>query len=126
MKYSIDDLEQDIDSVIDELRELRKNKGHDYSEGDDTLENLRPCGSYGVVVRIGDKFHRLKSLLKKEDIACKDEKIEDTMKDLINYALYLLIMHRHSTPTTATTVKTATSEPPRHYSVPALGADRKM
>jgi len=92
--YTIDDLENDISDVIAELSKIRKAKGHDYSGTDDTLDNLREFGSFGVVVRIGDKFKRLKHFYKQGTLEVQDERIEDTMQDLINYALYLLIMYR--------------------------------
>jgi hypothetical protein len=94
MSYTIDDMEKDINSIMGELAVLRKAKGHDYSGTADTLDNLREFGSFGVVVRIGDKFKRLKHFYSQKELAVHDEKIEDTMQDLINYACYLLIMYR--------------------------------
>ena len=94
MKYTPNQLEEDIIDLIAELMSLREAKGHDYSGGEDTLENLREFGSFGVVVRLTDKIKRLKFFYQSGILAVEDEKIEDTMKDLINYALYLLIMRR--------------------------------
>jgi len=95
MNYSIEDLERDIEVVILELKQMREDKGHDYSgKSPDTLANLRDFGSLGVLVRIGDKFHRLKSFYEQGRLAVKDESVGDTMRDLINYSLYLLIMRR--------------------------------
>lgn len=95
MKYTIDDLEFDIERLIGELAALRAAKGHDYSsDEEDTFENLRLFGWQGILVRIGDKVMRLKSFSKKGLLKVKDEKVEDTMQDLINYALYLLIVYR--------------------------------
>ena len=93
MKYTIDNLEGDVQEIIDELQEMRKSKGHDYSGTKDTLDNLREFGSFGVLVRIGDKFKRLKHFYKQGNLAVKDESIQDTMHDLINYALFLLIIY---------------------------------
>jgi len=68
---------------------------HDYSGTKDTLDNLRAFGWKGVVVRLGDKFHRLKhSILSGEDLRVKDESLEDTLQDFINYALFALILYR--------------------------------
>jgi len=96
-KYTINHLERDITSIIAELSKLRAAKGHDYSGTEDTLDNLREFGSMGVLVRIGDKFKRLKHFYRQGVLAVQDEKIEDTMNDLINYAMYLLIMYRQET-----------------------------
>jgi len=93
MKYTIDDLEADIKGVVASLAVIRKRKGHDYSGEQDTFDNLREFGSFGVLVRIGDKFKRLKHFYQQGDLAVKDESVKDTMHDLINYALFLLIMH---------------------------------
>lgn len=92
--YSIEVLERDIQRMIAELAALRRTKGHDYSGTADTLENLREFGSFGVLVRLGDKFKRLKHFYRQGDLAVAAEKITDTMDDLINYALYLKIMYR--------------------------------
>ena len=94
INYPLADLERDIESLIGELAEVRKAKGHDYSSDADTLENMRDWGWQGVLVRIGDKYKRLMNTVKKGNVACKDESVEDTMQDLINYALFMLIMYR--------------------------------
>jgi hypothetical protein len=93
MKYTIDDMEKDISDIITGLAELRRAKGHDYSGTEDTLDNLREFGALGVLVRIGDKFKRLKHFYRQGILAVTDEKIEDTINDLINYALYLKILY---------------------------------
>ncbi|MCP4569180.1 MAG: DUF1599 domain-containing protein [FCB group bacterium] len=92
--YTINNLEDDIRAIIDNLADLRAAKGHDYSGQEDTLDNLREFGAFGVLVRIGDKFKRLKHFYKQGELRVKDEVIEDTMQDLINYSLYLLVMYR--------------------------------
>lgn len=123
MKYTIDDLEFDIEKLVGELSELRSKKGHDYSSNGDTLENLRLFGWQGIIVRMGDKLMRLKSFTVKGDLQCQDEKIEDTMQDLINYALYLLIMYRQEKyiPVKSEVVTKPTLPP----CVPAFGGDYK-
>ena len=93
-EYTIDDLEEDIQAIIKELAVMRLDKGHDYSGTADTLNNLREFGAFGVLVRIGDKFKRLKHFYEQGELAVKDESIEDTMKDFINYALFQLILYR--------------------------------
>ena len=93
--YTLIDLEKDVENIISELAEVRAAKGHDYSGTTDTLDNLRAFGWKGVVVRLGDKFHRLKHfILSGEDLLVKDESIEDTLQDFVNYALFSLILYR--------------------------------
>ena len=94
MKYTIDDMEDEIRDIISGLAVMRKAKGHDYSGEGDTLDNLREFGSFGVLVRIGDKFKRLKHFYRQGVLSVADEKIDDTVNDLINYALYLKIMRK--------------------------------
>jgi len=94
MKYTIDALEKDIAEIVTGLAQLRKQKGHDYSSDDeDTFENLRDFGWKGVIIRIGDKYHRLKAFTKREKLDVADETIEDTLNDLINYSIYARIMY---------------------------------
>lgn len=62
-------------------------KRHDYG----TL-NVTSLGVKGVFVRLWDKLWRLKNLLwEGTENAVKDETIDDTVRDLANYAF---IMHR--------------------------------
>ena len=78
-----------------ELIPITEKKGHDYSGDQDSLSNLRDFGWGGVVVRIGDKYHRLKNFCVLSDgLKVQDESIEDTLKDLINYGFIALLMYR--------------------------------
>ena len=92
MTYTFDDLEKDVVFHVKRLASMRKAKGHDYSGTDDTFDNLREFGSLGVLVRIGDKFKRLKHFYRQGDLAVSGESVKDTMDDLINYALFLRII----------------------------------
>lgn len=82
-------------------------KGHDYNamqqEGGDTLFNLRVCAMLGIVprpedgilVRLSDKLMRVVSLTRPGvGQAVKDESIEDTIGDAINYLTYVGAMLR--------------------------------
>jgi len=48
----------------------------------------------GLLVRIGDKFERLKNLVKKDGIKPQHESIEDSFKDLANYGVIGLMVQR--------------------------------
>lgn len=93
MQYSMAQRDADIKNIIDELQELRDAKGHDYGQDEDTLANLRLFGWTYVCARMGDKIQRIASFVKNGTLAVKDESIEDTLRDNINYALYALIMY---------------------------------
>ena len=84
---------------------LVSKKGHDYNrdqqESGDTLFNLRVCEILGIVpitergilVRLSDKFMRLISLVQVGvSPENQDEKIEDTVLDIINYTSYLSLI----------------------------------
>lgn len=73
---------------------LLQNKGHDYSGDEDSLQNLRRHGVKGIVVRLGDKYERLDSLVWHErEARVADEKVEDTLIDIVNYALLALVLN---------------------------------
>jgi len=96
MRYPIDELENDISAHNSRLSKMRRDKGSDYSgKSQDTLANLRPCGILGIVVRISDKFMRLKSHYI-DGVEMQNESIEDTWDDLINYAFYGRIYHEQN------------------------------
>ena len=72
---------------------LLQAKGHDYSGLEDALANFRRHGLRGIVVRLGDKYERLNSLVwKSRDAKVAGEKVEDTLIDLVNYALLALLV----------------------------------
>lgn len=77
-----------------ELVPITIKKGHDYAGNQDCLSNLNDFGWKGVVVRISDKYHRLKNFTLSDQLMVKDENIEDTIKDMINYLFFAMIMKR--------------------------------
>jgi|GEM_PF-2274877 hypothetical protein len=83
--------------IFKECIEILKKKNHDYRPNEDPFGNFRLCEVLGVCeVEIGiytrmlDKMTRIAAILKKKDTAVRDETIEDTLKDLINYSAILL------------------------------------
>lgn len=86
---------------------LVADKGHDYNNSQqksgDTLFNIKTCEILGIVpiaergilIRISDKLMRLVSLVNQNILPKnKDEKVEDTIVDAINYLTYLGILWR--------------------------------
>lgn len=55
-------------------------------------------GEVVFLIRLADKFNRLKTLLTNPSIPCRDESIEDTIKDIIGYCL-LELEYRHTVKT---------------------------
>lgn len=86
--YSERTFTSEVDRVLAEMRAVLISKRHDYGPG-----NLPEFGEYGILVRVGDKFHRLKSLIGLGGSKVpKHEAIEDTWLDLANYSVLALIM----------------------------------
>ena len=65
---------------------LAKDKNKDYSTDDDACYNFREFGSYGVLVRMSDKWSRIK-ILSKKDPHVVSEKLKDTIQDFCNYLI---------------------------------------
>lgn len=99
-----DDLMQLHENLCKQARELSRKKNHDYSGGKDTTnaflnflkcEELGLCKTEtGVLVRLSDKISRLHTLA---DSSLKyevdDEKVLDTVLDMINYTIIFYAIH---------------------------------
>lgn len=70
--------------LVAEMSETYEKKNADY--GDSFGDSLNEFGLVAGVVRLGDKFNRIKSL-SKQDARVKSESIRDTLLDLANYAV---------------------------------------
>jgi hypothetical protein len=91
---TIEELEKMFRDIFEtELIPLMRAKSHDYA-GENSLSNLSDFGWQGAVVRIGDKYHRLKNFAKAGALKVKDETIEETIRDTINHTFVCLIMKR--------------------------------
>ena len=104
--------------VFDKLDEIARAKGADYSgKTGDTFKNIRLIEvlsdgvittDVGLVTRMTDKFSRMVQLLTREFLvylgqkfgvainadgpAVKDESVEDSIRDYINYLTYELVI----------------------------------
>lgn len=91
-----DDLKPHIESkvarhytICQKLNQVYKAKNHDY--GDSFGDTYKKLGIISAVTRLSDKMNRLMSLAVSHDAQVKDEKIEDTLLDMANYAIMTLI-----------------------------------
>lgn len=82
------DKQQEFNNITTEMSELYSKKNHDY--GDAFGQTFAELGIISAITRISDKTNRLKSLATK-DQRVDDERIEDTLMDLANYAVMTLI-----------------------------------
>jgi hypothetical protein len=81
--------------IIDELGNLLISKQRDYGPGN--INNAFGGPVNGLMVRIGDKFERLKNLLASGHDP-EHESIEDSFKDLANYCIIAMMVTRGSWP----------------------------
>ena len=86
-KMKEEDFLKGIDEVHTICREIAKKKNHDYGDN-----NLTKFGTRGVLIRMNDKIERLNNLWDNPHIEVADEKMLDTVYDLINYATYMAMM----------------------------------
>lgn len=75
--------------ITDKMNELYTQKNADY--GDSFTKSLDDFGLIAGVVRLSDKFNRIKNLTKQNTQQVREENIEDTLLDLANYSVMCLI-----------------------------------
>ena len=93
----------EFEKITSQMLDITRAKNSDYagSRGDtDAFANFRVVEHYGItdaetgiLTRMSDKFARIASLLKRE-AKVKDESIEDTLIDLANYSIILILYLR--------------------------------
>lgn len=97
-----------MNSLIEHTRELfgralavMEKKNHDYSSEEDPLKNFRFSEYVGVatteqaiLVRMLDKVARLANMVNGKEMKVEEEKFEDTVLDLINYAAILAYAYK--------------------------------
>lgn len=76
-------------AICQKLNQVYKAKNHDY--GDSFGDTYKKLGIISAVTRLSDKMNRLMSLAVSHDAQVKEEKIEDTLLDMANYAIMTLI-----------------------------------
>lgn len=74
--------------LLDNIHNLYVTKNHDY--GDSVHETYLRYGLTSYLVRMEDKLNRAR-ILDNADSKVKDEKLEDTLLDLANYAILAVL-----------------------------------
>lgn len=88
------------EEVCHASRELMKRKNHDYSGGEDETHpflNFVRCEAMGIctteqgfLVRLTDKMSRLSTFCRSGRLKVEDERLDDTIQDVINYVVLFL------------------------------------
>lgn len=85
---------KDIENTFKECLELVRKKNADYANFKNPFKNFESASVVGVdvkraiLVRVLDKISRISNLIEREAVV-KDEKLEDTLLDCINYLAIL-------------------------------------
>ncbi len=83
--------------LLQQMADLHSRKNHDYA-GDDPLSNLRASEEIdipawkGILIRLMDKWGRLKTFAKTGSFEVKDESVNDTLMDNAVYSLLCIIV----------------------------------
>lgn len=86
-----------FEKITGEMLALTTKKNADYANENDAFANFRTFGELGILVRMSDKFARLKTALyDRKDMSVSDETVEDTILDLATYAILLLSYRRET------------------------------
>ena len=80
------------------LRALENAKLMDNKQKDYGSKNISSFGTFGVVVRMNDKFERIKNLFKNKRKRAVNESIKDSFRDLSNYAIIALMLENSEWP----------------------------
>lgn len=81
--------------LCDQAIKLMYKKNNDYAYGDDPYANFRGSESFdinpiiGILLRMQDKMMRIKTFALSNNLNVKEESVNDSIIDLINYAVLI-------------------------------------
>ena len=81
-------------SIVTQMFDTYKRKNKDYGASFDEL--FDEYGMTSALLRIKDKYNRLKAINDNGQIEVKDESVEDTLLDMANYAILTVIKLRNN------------------------------
>lgn len=97
-KFTTETYQAFIREKLEALQDLIKRKQADYVNGAGPFANFEQAKDFGVdpfkgvLLRMGDKFQRIKSFSKQGELQVKGEGVEDALMDVIGYSLIALAM----------------------------------
>lgn len=77
--------------IFEEMQETLRAKNSDYAKDNDAFYNFREFGKLGFLVRMSDKWSRLKGLIVTDKAPQVNETIRDTLLDMANYCVLLSV-----------------------------------
>ena len=84
--------------ACEKMHNIMKQKNHDYSGSVDPFVNFRSVEAIGIcsteqgfMTRMMDKVCRISNFMSSGELHVKDESVEDTLMDLANYALLMML-----------------------------------
>ena len=86
-----------FNEILEQMKRINEAKNHDYSR-DGEFGNFKESEKIGIpawkgaFVRLQDKYTRACNLISGKEAKVKDEKLEDTLLDLANYAVIVLCL----------------------------------
>jgi hypothetical protein len=101
--HETEKLFRNTENIFAKCLKTMREKNHDYSgdNADDPMRNFNISAQVvgitpeqGILVRMVDKINRLGTAFSGAELKVKDETIEDTLGDLINYSA--IVAFRHS------------------------------
>ena len=93
--WTREDYLREFQALTAKMLETTTKKNNDYGGSSDPFKNFRSFEELGILVRMSDKFARLRTaIVEKRAFEVTDESVEDTCLDLANYALLLLCYRR--------------------------------
>lgn len=75
--------------ITDEMVKLYERKNSDY--GSSIHDTYMKYGAVAYLVRMEDKINRVRSLVQNKEQKVEDEKIHDSLVDLANYSILMLL-----------------------------------
>ena len=75
--------------ITDEMVKLYERKNSDY--GSSIHDTYMKYGAVAYLVRMEDKINRVRSLTQNNNQKVEDEKIHDSLVDLANYSILMLL-----------------------------------
>lgn len=88
MIYDIKSPDAKIKKICDNLAKTLIDKNSDYGNSFD--KTMDEYGAVALIVRLEDKFNRLKNLSANNEVKVKDESLLDTIQDIAGYCVLAL------------------------------------